>query len=145
MSRTSSRLLRNLANARDQVTTDKTNQLGTGTRFEASVWIDQVTAEVSVDEVVQGVGHVEKFSLEGRWASHVRKDSFQLGRLYDKVWGDHERPYGFFSVTAEALDGEIAGKPEIEVIVEDAGSEPKDFALEHANTLIRSTILEFVG
>ena len=137
--------MRSLARVTDQVETDKTNQLGTGTRFEAHVWIDQVKAEVAVDTDVRGVGHVEKFSVEGRWASRVRKDNFQLGRLYDKVWGDHAEPYGFFSIKAKALDGEIAGKPEIEVIVEGPGTEPEDFALEHANTLIRKTIREITG
>jgi hypothetical protein len=137
--------MRILADALDRSILDETNKFGTGTRFEASVRIDQVTAEVYVDEVVQDVGYVEEFTLEGRWVSHVRKDNFQLGGLYDVVWGDRETPYGFFSVKAKAVDGEIVGEPEVEVVVEDAGSEPKDFALERASGLIGKTIREFMG
>ncbi|GEM_PF-987749 len=145
MSNISDRLLELLATASSQHTDDRRNRLGTGTKTEVRVQVEDVTAEVSVDRIIERVGHIEKFVLNGKWISVVSKDVFQLDKLVHRTWGDNCEPYGFFTVKVKALDGDIAGMPDVEVGVESAYDERNRFALQFAEGLIKDKIREALG
>jgi hypothetical protein len=141
----SARLKELLVTSSNKHTDDQRNRLGTGIKIEVHVFVESVTAEVSLNRAIKGVGHIEKFVLNGRWSSTVSKDIYQIGRLVNRSWGDHCEPYGFFSVKAKALDGDIAGRPEIEVQVENKYDERNRFALQFAEAMIRDTTREALG
>lgn len=124
---------------------DLVNHVGTGTKMEAAVWVDRASLAVTEgkppDEAAQG----QEFTVSGKWEAHVRKDKFHLGRVYDRIWGDDERPYGFFSIRIRCLDNQVAEKPRLDITVEDPDEEPKQYALRYAEELIGSKVAEVFG
>ena len=145
MRNASVRLKELLATSSNRHTDDQRNRLGTGIKIEVHVFVENVTAEATVNRAIEGIGHIEKFVIDGRWSSSVSKDIYQIGRLVDRSWGDHSEPYGFFSVKAKAFDGDIAGMPEIEIQVENAYDERNRFALQFAEALIKDRTREALG
>jgi len=135
-------LLQHLQGTGLRRTEDRLNHVGTGAKLEALVWIDRTSLTVTVEKSADESGPVEDFIVNGKWEAHVRKDKFHIGRLYDKVWGDDERPYGFFAIRVRCRDGRPAGTPDIEIMVEDPDQEPKGYALRYAEELLRSKVAE---
>ncbi|MCA1960699.1 MAG: hypothetical protein LDL33_07875 [Desulfomonile sp.] len=135
-------LLQHLQGRALRRTEDRLNHVGTGAKLEALVWIDRTSLTVTVEKSVDEVGSVEDFIVNGKWEAHVRKDKFHIGRLYDKVWGDDERPYGFFAIRMRCRDGVLTGSPHIEIMVEDPDQEPKSYALRFAEELVRSKVAD---
>lgn len=145
MSDTANKFVQLFIGAEGKAIEDKRNRLGTGIVYEAEVRIAHVEARVETDEAIRNAGHVEEFVIQGRWDARVRKENFQLGRMFDSIWSPHVRPYGFFEIAVKALDGDMAGEPGIKVTVEDRALEPNQYALKAAELLVTKKLEEIAA
>ncbi len=108
-----------------------------GIHYEWDVRLKDVTSQVELDQEVGGM-RIEKFTVTGKWTSHVRKDEYSLGARIDKKWGDNKNPYGNFSIKAKAIDG--AFTVDTIVDVDNYNDEPNRFARDKAYDLIMSRL-----
>lgn len=110
---------------------------GNGLHYSWDVRLQEVTAEVETDKVVEGL-HIEKFTVRGKWSAHVRKDEYSLGIMINKHWGENKNPYGNFSIRAKAVDG--AFTVDTIVDVENYNDEGNRFARDKAYDLLTSRL-----
>ena len=138
MSQTSDKLVALLTGQHVQgADDDRDTTFWTGIRREWEVGLYGVSADVQTDTTVPGTNlHVEAFTVNGQWQSHVRKDRYVAGAVIDKMWGDETRPWGTFSIRAKAIDGGVTS--DLAVSVEGVSNEPNEYARAHADGLVRS-------
>jgi hypothetical protein len=113
-----------------------------GNHKEWNVRVENVNVNIEFDQEVGGF-RIEKFTVTGKWTSHVRSDSYRLGVLYDKEWGDDKNPYGNIAITAKALDGGLTS--EVKVEVDNYDDSANRYAREKAEGLIRSIVVTTVA
>lgn len=117
------------------------NSLGGGIKYEWSVRLENVSADIQRDEDLSGVW-LEVFTVKGTWTSHVKKDEYAATVRIDQKWGNNATPYGNFSVQAKALDGGVTSS--LNVDVDNYNDEPNKYAREKAEGLLRQKLAELV-
>jgi hypothetical protein len=136
------KLMSRLSGASNSGEDDGRNGVGSGNKKEWSVRIESVNVNIELDQDFGGL-RVEKFTITGKWTSHVRSDTYQFGVLYDKEWGDDKNPYGNIAITAKAVDGGITS--DVKVEVDNFDDSANRYAREKAEDLIRSIVVTTVA
>lgn len=136
------KLVARLSGASNSGTDDNRNNWNSGIKKEWNVRIENVNANIELDKDVEGL-RIEKFTVTGKWTSHVRKDYYELGALIDKQWGDDKNPYGNIQITAKAVDGGITSN--VKVDVDNYDDSANRYAREKAEGLIRSIVATTVA
>ena len=62
------------------------NNWGGGVKYEWSVRLENVSADIQRDEDVGGM-RLEVFTVKGTWTSHVSKDEYAASVRIDQKWG----------------------------------------------------------
>jgi hypothetical protein len=136
------KLVARLSGASASDTDDDRNGAGSGNKKEWSVRIESVNVNIELGQDFGGL-RVEKFTVTGKWTSHVRSDTYQFGVLYDKEWGDDKNPYGNIAITAKAVDGGITS--DVKVEVDNYDDSANRYAREKAEGLICSIVVTTVA
>ncbi|NJL36565.1 MAG: hypothetical protein HC840_09045 [Leptolyngbyaceae cyanobacterium RM2_2_4] len=143
MSQSSDKIISRLSSAADSGEEGGLNSWGGGIKKSWSVRLENLSASIETDQVVPIPGtntqvHVEVFTVNGKWTSHVRKDEYAARTRIDKKWGDDKNPYGNFTVKAKAVDGGITTDTILDV--DNYNDEPNRYAMEKASNLIRAIL-----
>ena len=136
------KLVARLSGASDSGVDDNRNRWNSGIRKEWSVRIENISANMELDTDIEGM-RIEKFTVTGKWTSHVRKDYYEAGILIDKQWGDNKNPYGNIVIKAKAVDGGITSK--VKVDVDNYDDSANKYAREKAEGLIRTIVATTVA